>query len=139
MAETSPSIPAPPSREALVRRLDELNSKALEGGGAARIQKQHEAGKLSARERVDLLLDPGSFIEIGRFVTHRCTDFGMEDQKVLGDGVITGYGTIDGRKAFVFAQDFTVFGGSLSGAYGTEDLQGHGPRDEGRRAGHRPQ
>ena len=117
MAETSPSIPAPPSREALVRRLDELNSKALEGGGAARIQKQHEAGKLSARERVDLLLDPGSFIEIGRFVTHRCTDFGMEDQKVLGDGVITGYGTIDGRKAFVFAQDFTVFGGSLSGAY----------------------
>ena len=117
MAETSPSIPAPPSREALVRRLDELHSKALEGGGAARIQKQHEAGKLSARERVDLLLDPGSFIEIGRFVTHRCTDFGMEDQKVLGDGVITGYGTIDGRKAFVFAQDFTVFGGSLSGAY----------------------
>ncbi len=100
-----------------VDRLDELNAKALLGGGADRIKKQHEGGKLTARERVDLLLDPGSFIEIGRFVTHRCVDFGMETQKVLGDGVITGYGAVDGRKVFVFAQDFTVFGGSLSGAY----------------------
>jgi propionyl-CoA carboxylase beta chain len=98
-------------------RLDELNERALVGGGAERIKKQHEAGKLSARERIDLLLDPGSFVEIGRFVTHRCTDFGMEQQKVLGDGVVTGHGTVDGRKVFVFAQDFTVFGGSLSGAY----------------------
>ncbi|MDB4994010.1 MAG: Acetyl-coenzyme carboxyl transferase alpha chain, partial [Myxococcaceae bacterium] len=98
-------------------RLDELNQKALLGGGEERIKKQHEGGKLTARERIDLLLDPGSFIEIGRFVTHRCTDFGMESQKILGDGVITGYGTVDGRKIFVFAQDFTVFGGSLSGAY----------------------
>jgi propionyl-CoA carboxylase beta chain len=98
-------------------RLDELNERALLGGGAERIKKQHEAGKLSARERIDLLLDPGSFVEIGRFVQHRCTDFGMEQQKVLGDGVVTGHGTIDGRKVFVFAQDFTVFGGSLSGAY----------------------
>jgi propionyl-CoA carboxylase beta chain len=98
-------------------RLDELNARALEGGGADRIKKQHEGGKLSARERIDLLLDPGSFTEIGRFVTHRCTDFGMQDQKILGDGVVTGYGTVDGRKVFVFAQDFTVFGGSLSGAY----------------------
>jgi propionyl-CoA carboxylase beta chain len=100
-----------------VARLDELNARALEGGGAERIKKQHEGGKLTARERIDLLLDPGSFVEIGRFVTHRCTDFGMEEQKVLGDGVVTGHGLVDGRKLFVFAQDFTVFGGSLSGAY----------------------
>src|SRR5438093_639681 len=95
-----------------LRRLDELNEKALVGGGVERIKKQHEGGKLTARERVDLLLDPGSFVEIGRFVMHRATDFGMENQKVLGDGVVTGYGTVDGRKVFVFAQDFTVFGGS---------------------------
>src|SRR5580698_8052498 len=100
-----------------IQKLDELNARALAGGGEERIKKQHEGGKLTARERIDLLLDPGSFIEIGRFVTHRCTDFGMEQQKVLGDGVVTGYGTLDGRKTFVFAQDFTVFGGSLSGAY----------------------
>ena len=99
------------------KRLDELNEKALVGGGVERIKKQHEGGKLTARERIDLLLDPGSFVEIGRFVMHRATDFGMENQKVLGDGVVTGYGTVDGRKVFVFAQDFTVFGGSLSGAY----------------------
>ena len=91
-----------------------MNQRALEGGGKARIEKQHEGGKLTARERIDLLLDPGSFVEIDRFVTHRCTDFGMEQQKILGDGVVTGYGLVDGRKVFVFAQDFTVFGGSLS-------------------------
>jgi propionyl-CoA carboxylase beta chain len=100
-----------------IQRLDDLNSRALAGGGADRVKKQHEGGKLTARERIDLLLDPGSFVEIGRFVTHRCTDFGMDQQKVLGDGVVTGHGIIDGRKVFVFAQDFTVFGGSLSGAY----------------------
>jgi propionyl-CoA carboxylase beta chain len=100
-----------------IQRLDDLNARALAGGGADRIKKQHEGGKLTARERVDLLLDPGSFVEIGRFVVHRCSDFGMEQQKVLGDGVVTGHGAIDGRKVFVFAQDFTVFGGSLSGAY----------------------
>jgi propionyl-CoA carboxylase beta chain len=97
--------------------LDALNQRALVGGGEERIKKQHEGGKLTARERIDLLLDPGSFVEIGRFVTHRCTDFGMEQQKILGDGVVTGHGLIDGRKVFVFAQDFTVFGGSLSGAF----------------------
>jgi propionyl-CoA carboxylase beta chain len=100
-----------------MKRLDELNAKALLGGGAERITKQHEAGKLTARERIDLLLDAGSFVEMDRFVTHRCTEFGMEQQKFLGDGVVTGYGLVDGRKVFVFAQDFTVFGGSLSGAY----------------------
>jgi propionyl-CoA carboxylase beta chain len=105
---------APPSP---TRRLDEVNARALLGGGADRIKKQHEGGKLTARERIDLLVDPGSFIEIGRLVVHRCADFGMEEQKIPGDGVVTGYGLIDGRKVFVFAQDFTVFGGSLSGAY----------------------
>jgi propionyl-CoA carboxylase beta chain len=98
-------------------RLEALNRQALEGGGEARIKKQHEQGKLTARERIDVFLDPGTFVEIGRLVTHRCTDFGMAEQKYLGDGVVTGYGSVDGRKVFVFAQDFTVFGGSLSGAY----------------------
>ena len=98
-------------------RLDRLNAEAEKGGGEARIQKQHEAGKLTARERIALLLDPASFVELDKFKTHRCSDFGMADQKVLGDGVVTGYGTVDGRQVFVFAQDFTVFGGSLSGAF----------------------
>src|SRR5580658_1497230 len=105
----------PPSAPAA--RLDDMNARALSGGGAERIKKQHEGGKLTARERIDLLLDPGSFLELGRLVVHRCNEFGMEKQKVLGDGVVTGHGLIDGRKVFVFAQDFTVFGGSLSGAY----------------------
>ncbi|MGE0786836.1 MAG: acyl-CoA carboxylase subunit beta [Sandaracinaceae bacterium] len=100
-----------------IARLDELNQRALEAGGAKRIAAQHEKGKLTARERIDLLLDPGSFVELDRFVVHRCADFGMDEQRVLGDGVVTGHGRIDGRKVFVFAQDFTVFGGSLSGAY----------------------
>src|SRR5262249_19968449 len=91
--------------------------RALEGGGPARVDKQHEAGKLTARERIELLLDPGSFVEIDRLVMHRCTDFEMEKNKVLGDGVVTGWGLVDGRKVVVFAQDFTVIGGSLSAAY----------------------
>ncbi|HEY1958745.1 MAG TPA: acyl-CoA carboxylase subunit beta [Polyangiaceae bacterium] len=110
-----PTASKPPS--APIARLDEMNERALQGGGTERIKKQHEGGKLTARERIDLLLDPGSFVEMGRFVTHRATEFGMADQKVLGDGVVTGFGLVDGRKVFVFAQDFTVFGGSLSGAY----------------------
>ncbi len=108
-----------PSAE-LQHKLDLLEEKwtqANAGGGPARIEKQHAAGKLTARERVQLLLDPDSFVELDAFAVHQCVDFGMEDQKVLGDGVVTGYGTIDGRTIFVFAQDFTVFGGSLSGAY----------------------
>ncbi|MFL6292100.1 MAG: acyl-CoA carboxylase subunit beta [Thermoanaerobaculia bacterium] len=84
------------------------------GGGAERIRKQHEAGKLTARERIELLLDAGSFVEIDALVTHRCTDFDMHKQKVPGDGVLCGYGTVEGRLIYVFAQDFTVFGGSLS-------------------------
>jgi propionyl-CoA carboxylase beta chain len=94
-----------------------MEARALLGGGEARRQRQHEAGKLTARERIDALLDEGSFVELDKFVTHRCADFGMQEQKVLGDGVVTGYGTVEGRTVCVFAQDFTVFGGSLSGAY----------------------
>jgi len=94
--------------------LDDKNRQALAGGGRERVQKQHAAGKLTARERIDLLLDPGSFVEMDRFKTHRCTDFGMDQQRIPGDGVVTGHGLIHGRPTFVFAQDFTTFGGSLS-------------------------
>jgi propionyl-CoA carboxylase beta chain len=104
-------------RDPLRQRLAALEQQAEQGGGADRIAKQHKDGKLTARERVELLLDRGSFTELDKFVTHRATDFGMADKKIPGDGVVTGYGTIDGRQVFVFAQDFTVFGGSLSGAY----------------------
>ena len=89
-------------------------SEALQGGGAKRIENQHQKGKLTARERIHFLLDPHSFEEIGMLVSHRCTDFGMAEQQFPGDGVVTGYGTIAGRLVYVFAQDFTVFGGSLS-------------------------
>ena len=98
--------------EELARR----DEAALLGGGQARIERQHGDGKRTARERIDLLLDPGSFVEMDRFKTHRCADFNMPDTKIPGDGVVTGYGTVDGRQIFVFSQDFTVFGGSLSGA-----------------------
>ncbi|MCB9667716.1 MAG: methylmalonyl-CoA carboxyltransferase [Myxococcales bacterium] len=97
-------------------RLKELNRLADLGGGEGRIEKQHASGKLTARERIETLLDSDSFVELDRLVTHRCSSFGMENSKVPGDGVITGYGTVDDRQVFVFAQDFTVFGGSLSGA-----------------------
>ncbi len=99
------------------QHLAELNTRAEEGGGEKRIAKQHEQGKLTARERIDTLLDPGSFIELDKFKTHRCSDFGMTDHRIPGDGVVTGYGNVDGRKVFVYAQDFTVFGGSLSRAH----------------------
>ncbi|HXX29433.1 MAG TPA: carboxyl transferase domain-containing protein [Myxococcaceae bacterium] len=107
----------PPDADALRSRLEALEEKAELGGGAERIAKQHEAGKLTARERLDLLLDPGTFVELDKFVTHRSSDFGMGEKKIPGDGVVTGYGKVEGRQVFVFAQDFTVFGGSLSGAY----------------------
>jgi propionyl-CoA carboxylase beta chain len=100
--------------------LEEREKKAETGGGAERIAKQHAAGKLTARERVELLLDPGSFVELDKFVVHRCADFEMEEQKFLGDGVVTGYGTIGGRTVYLFSQDFTVFGGSLSGAHASK-------------------
>jgi propionyl-CoA carboxylase beta chain len=95
-------------------RLAELERRAELGGGEDRLRRQHEAGKLTARERVDLLFDPGTFEEIDKLVTHRCRDFGMTDEVVPGDGVIAGHGRVDGRLVYAFAQDFTVFGGSLS-------------------------
>lgn len=97
--------------------LEETNNEADKGGGAARIDAQHDKGKLTARERLNLLLDKGSFREIGRFVKHRSHEFGLEKQQILGDGVITGYGKVQGRLVYVYAQDFTVFGGSLSEAH----------------------
>src|SRR5436309_757364 len=103
----------------LEQKLEELKRReaaAETGGGSERRERQHKEGKLSARERINFLLDEGTFEETDRFVTHRATDFGMDQQKVLGDGFVTGYGRIEGRLAFVFAQDFTVFGGSLSEA-----------------------
>ena len=99
------------------QQLEEFRQRSLEGGGKKRIEDQHKKGKLTARERIDLLLDPGSFQEIGMFVQHRSTDFGLDKQKYLGDGVVTGFGTITGRSVVVFSQDFTVFGGSLSEAH----------------------
>ncbi len=100
-----------------LKRLAELRAQAELGGGEARIKAQHEKGKLTARERLDLLLDEGSFREFDRFVTHRATEFGLADKKILGDGVVTGQGRIHGRPVLVFSQDFTVFGGSLSEAH----------------------
>ncbi len=98
------------------RLLEENNRMAELGGGEDRIKKQHDAGRSTARERIAELLDPNTFVEVDKFVTHRATDFDMDKQKFLGDGVVTGYGKIDGRLMYVFAQDFTVFGGSLSRA-----------------------
>src|SRR3989339_638462 len=97
-----------------VKELIEKRVQARLGGGEKRIEAQHEKGKLTARERIELLLDESSFEEFDMFVTHRCTNFGMENNKIMGDGIVTGHGTIDGRVVYVFAQDFTVFGGSLS-------------------------
>ena len=102
------------------RKLLDLANKreqALEGGGEKRIAKQHAQGKYTARERIDRILDQGSFVELDAFVTHRCTDFGMDADHPLTDGVVTGHGTIDGRRVFIFSQDFTIWGGSLSKAY----------------------
>ncbi len=113
MAEQRPD----PERSRLLEELDRWNLAALEGSGADAVARQHERKKLTARERVDALLDPGTFRELDRFVVHRCNDFGMDKKRIPGDGVVTGYGRIDGRLVYLFAQDFTVFGGTLSGAY----------------------
>jgi propionyl-CoA carboxylase beta chain len=101
----------------ILRRLEEKREAARQGGGEKRIAQQHEKGKLTARERLELLFDPGSFEEWGMFVEHRSHDFGMEKQKIPGDGVVTGHGLVNGRRVFAFSQDFTVFGGSLSEAH----------------------
>jgi propionyl-CoA carboxylase beta chain len=115
-ASGAPSVPERSAGRAgdALGELERRLAAAALGGGADRIAKQHEAGKLSARERIGLLLDGGSFVELDALVVHRCTDFGMEKQRIPGDGVVCGHGTVDGRLIYVFAQDFTVFGGSLS-------------------------
>src|SRR5215813_2686001 len=101
----------------ILRQLEDKRAAARLGGGQRRIEAQHAKGKLSARERIDLLLDPDSFEEWDMFVEHRSSDFGMGEQRIPGDGVVTGHGTVNGRLVFVFSQDFTVFGGSLSEAH----------------------
>lgn len=101
----------------IIRQLAEKRNAANLGGGQKRIDNPNAKGKLTARERIELLLDAGSFEEWDMFKEHRCTDFGMAEQSVPGGGVVTGYGTINGRLMFVFSQDFTVFGGSLSKAH----------------------
>jgi propionyl-CoA carboxylase beta chain len=117
-ATSAPSKSAPLTdedvRAQMRERLASLNERAFAGGGPDRVVKQHEAGKLTARERIELLVDPGSFVELDRLRVHRCLDFGMEEKKTPGDGVVTGYGQVDGRQIFLYATDFTVFGGSLS-------------------------
>ncbi len=105
-----------------IKKLIDLRVEAKLGGGVKRIEAQHEKGKFTARERIEMLLDEGSFEEFDMFVTHRCTNFGMENNKILSDGVVTGHGTIDGRVVYVFAQDFTVFGGSLSETLCTKNM-----------------
>src|SRR5881628_1517458 len=101
------------SMKNLLKELTDRGSKSREGGGLDRIEQQHAQGKLTARERIDALVDPGSFVEIDRFVSHQTTDFGMAEKKILGDGVVTGHARIDGRLVYLFSHDFTVFGGSL--------------------------
>jgi len=101
-----------------IKELESRNLEAEMGGGPKRIEQQHNKGKMTARERIEYLLDEGSFQEVDKFVVHRCQDFGMDKKKIPGDGVVTGYGRINGRLVFLFSQDFTVFGGSLSGAFG---------------------
>src|SRR5947209_8328517 len=114
---SSEGLPRLKSTQEKVAELQDLKAAAVLGGGPKRIEAQHKKGKLTARERLDLLLDEGSFVELDRFATHRATDFGLDQQRIYGDGVVTGYGRIDGRLVYVFSQDFTVFGGSLSEAH----------------------
>jgi propionyl-CoA carboxylase beta chain len=102
------------AQASFVQRWGKINEQALLGGGAKRIEKHHQQHKLTARERIELLFDPGSFVEYDKLVTHRCHEFGMDKEKIYGDGVVTGHGTVNGRTAYAFSQDFTVFGGSLS-------------------------
>ena len=114
MAESKPSLVRPETHADRMEELRRLDREAETGGGTERREREHKAGKLGARERIDLLLDEGTFEELDKFVRHRCVDFGMEEQRPVGDGFVTGFGRIGGRLVYVFAQDFTVFGGSLS-------------------------
>ena len=101
----------------LFEKLEKMEKEAELGGGEEKIEKQHAQGKLTARERLDRFFDKGTFVELDKFKVHRCTDFGMDKKKILGDGVVTGFGKVNGRLVYAFAQDFTVFGGSLSLAH----------------------
>ena len=112
------ATPTADSTAARLAHLDSLRAKAALGGGKKRVEQQHARNKLTARERLEVLVDPGSFQETDAFVTHQATEFGLHERKILGDSVVTGYGRIDGRTVCVFSQDFTVFGGSLSEAHG---------------------
>ena len=105
------------SNQEKIKELIDLREQAKLGGGPKRIETQHKKGKYTARERIEMLVDEGSFEEFDMFVSHRCIDFGLEKESYLSDGVVTGYGTIDGRLIYIFSQDFTVFGGSLSEMY----------------------
>ena len=106
-----------------LKELESRREQALAGGGAKRVEKLHAQGRLSARERIALLLDPGSLQELGVFVTHRANDFGMAEKRIVGDGVVAGFGTISGRSVAIFAQDFTVFGGTMSEANARKIVQ----------------
>lgn len=103
--------------EPFAARWRSIQNEALMGGGQKRIDKHHQSHKLTARERIQLLFDQGTFVEYDKYVTHRCNDFGMQKEKFYGDGVVTGHGMVNGRVAYAFSQDFTVFGGSLSETY----------------------
>ena len=96
-------------KEEIYKKFEELDNVAALGGGVVRIDKQHEAGRMTARERIDMLLDKGTFVELDKFVTHRCTNFGMEKNKIPGDGVVSGYGKIEGRQVFFYTYDFTSY------------------------------
>ncbi len=114
MPEKNPASAASPKNQELLEELRRRSAEAEAGGGPERREREHKAGKLAARERIHLLLDEGTFEELDKFVVHHCVDFGMQEKRPAGDGFITGFGRIDGRLVYVFAQDFTVFGGSLS-------------------------
>ena len=122
----------------ILDRLEDRRVSARPGGGERRIDAQHKRGKLTARERIELLMDRGSFEELDMFVEHRSSDFGMEKSHIAGDGVVTGFGTVNGRTVFAFAKDFTVFGGSLSETHAQKIIKDPGHGDARPRADHRP-
>jgi propionyl-CoA carboxylase beta chain len=120
LVDMVPAILGRPAMKDILDQLEQRRAVARQGGGQRRVDAQHAKGKLTARERIELLLDEGSFEEFDMFVTHRCIDFGMEAEKPAGDGVVTGWGTVNGRQVYVFSQDFTVMGGSVSETHGAK-------------------
>lgn len=102
------------NKKAIYKELEEYNKTAIQGGGLSAIERQHNSGKLTARERINILLDTGTFVELDKFKIHQCHELGMDNKHILGDGVVAGYGKIDNRQVFVYAYDFTAYGGSLS-------------------------